>query len=105
MADYGMLKKDVLTVLKCGEVVQREDICELVGASDGAVRVAVRDLRREGYPIRSAGENGGKGYFIDDTEAGRHAIAEDLRNRAYSLLYTAAMLDKAPLKGQVSVND
>lgn len=91
----------VLEVLmKHPDGVSRDQLMLTTGYEDRAIRRAVRDLRREHYPIG----NGGKAGYTFGANAGLRKTIADMRCKALDQLTTAAALEKClTIDGQETI--
>ena len=85
------LKQAILDVLTHNYMASRSQLMTATGKPDRTIRRAIRELRRQHYPIGNAE---GGGYSFQHTEDLRHTIA-DLRSRALDQLVTADALEKS----------
>lgn len=62
----------------------------MIGENERTIRLAIRSLREQGYPICSLTH--GKGYWMGSKEDVRATVSQ-LRSRAYKLLRVAKVME------------
>ena len=94
-------KTKIMSILGCQKIT-RAELARCVGVNDRTVRLAIMELRREGYSICS--DSNGSGYWLGNQEETRKTIAT-YRHRAIMCLETANEMEKRlELEGQVEAD-
>lgn len=93
-------KTAVLSILT-NKPQDRYTLSRILGINERTFRSAVRELRREGYPIITV--SNGSGYKLG-TRKEAQAVAREMRSRAYDMLRTASALE-AQLPGQMEMGE